>query len=114
MSAETQAKIRDTRRRCPCGWEGWESHMERTQVFLGTREEPPEWETVCPECNRPWDETEEVPLCAVCSDVYVQEEDDTCGACLGDRAEEAAARRNQHKFMSGIPGCYGGGYSEGE
>jgi len=70
------------RMRCECGWEGTQDGMESVCVFTGSREEPPEYECTCPACNRPYDEVEEVPLCATCQDMYVQEDGDRCGGCL--------------------------------
>jgi len=77
--------------RCECGWEGVSDELRTICVFQQTQEEPAEHENLCPCCDRPYDELEEVPLCAQCEDIYVQEEGDTCGGCVAANIEEACA-----------------------
>jgi hypothetical protein len=88
----------DPKLRCPCGWEGDSSLLESVCVFRQTQEEPAEYESKCPACDRPFDELEEVPLCVSCEDVYVQEEGDKCGICVETEMEEALG------FGSDAPG----------
>lgn len=74
----------DPKLRCSCGWEGKTSELVEIEVFAGDALHPREVEDKCPCCDRPFDELEEVPLCAHCADVYVHEEDDVCGICVAD------------------------------
>lgn len=75
--------------RCECGWEGDDGELRSITVFEQTEAEPAEYENLCPCCDRPFDELEEVPLCATCEDVYVQEDGDKCGVCVETEMEEA-------------------------
>lgn len=93
---DVETKVNNTLYRCPCGWEGWETELDSVCVFAGSQEEPPEYETPCPDCGRPWDEIVEAPLCTSCEDVYVFEEGDRCGICVAEQAEEEACRARGH------------------
>ena len=75
--------------RCPCGWEDLSEELRVICVFQATPEEPAEYESICPTCDRPYDELEEVPICTECGDVYVQEDGDACGDCFEAELTEA-------------------------
>lgn len=70
--------------RCDCGWQGHEDQLRTECVFWGTREEPPEYDAFCPECNNNWENMEEVPLCSNCEDAFVKNEGDVCAPCDAD------------------------------
>lgn len=65
-------------------------------TFPGNREEPAEYEPICPGCGGD-DVTEiEKPLCVSCEDTIVFEEGDRCGICVSEQAEEEACARRGH------------------
>ena len=42
-----------------CGWVAPSGDWPSKCVFMGSREEPPEWEAWCDECGASWEESEE-------------------------------------------------------
>lgn len=78
--------------RCECGWEGHEDDLRSECTFHGTREEPPEYDAFCPQCNNNWENMDEAALCIGCEDTIVANDGDACAACEEVFQEEARRR----------------------
>jgi hypothetical protein len=87
--------------RCECGWEGHEDDLRSECTFFGTREEPPEYEAFCPQCNTTWENMDEVPQCVSCHDKFVRDEGDNCAECLEAIAEDVHDGKVYDRLMEG-------------
>jgi hypothetical protein len=77
---------------------GHEDDLRSECTFHGTREEPPEYDAFCPECDTNWENMDPVPYCASCGDKFVKNDGDNCVECIECIAEDAAERRAEDRM----------------
>lgn len=82
-----------TKLRCQCGWEGDTQELalkKSSGVVVPGEMVETLFDTHCPCCDTSSSECcENVPLCAVCEEVYVDTEGDDCGACVDKELDKA-------------------------